>query len=136
MVKNPPTNAEDTRDSALIPRLGRSPGEGSGHNSSIPAWKILWTEEPGGLQSMGSQSCTQLSNSAQRAEESLESGDQKGVHNMPVVWKEEMKSGKMPKQRKGNPNLGMIPTEYVQKEASFFLFGCTGSSLAHGFPWL
>ena len=22
--------------------------------SSIPAWKILWTEEPGGLQSMGS----------------------------------------------------------------------------------
>ena len=23
--------------------------------SSIPAWKILWTEEPGGLQSMGSQ---------------------------------------------------------------------------------
>ena len=24
-------------------------------DSSIPAWKILWTEEPGGLQSMGSQ---------------------------------------------------------------------------------
>ena len=22
-------------------------------HSSIPAWKILWTEEPGGLQSMG-----------------------------------------------------------------------------------
>ena len=39
---------------------------------------------------------------------------------MPVVWKEEMKSGKMPKQRKGNPNLGMIPTECVQKEALFF----------------
>ena len=55
MVKNPPTNAEDTRGSALIPRLGRSPGGGSGNNSSIPAWKILWTEEPGGLQSMGSQ---------------------------------------------------------------------------------
>ena len=26
------------------------------------AWKIPWTEEPGGLQSMGSQSRTQLSN--------------------------------------------------------------------------
>ena len=29
--------------------------------SSILAWKILWTEEPGGLQSMGSQSWTRLS---------------------------------------------------------------------------
>ena len=25
-------------------------------HSSIPAWEIPWTEEPGGLQSMGSQS--------------------------------------------------------------------------------
>ena len=30
-------------------------------HSSVLAWKILWTEEPGGLQSMGSQSQTQLS---------------------------------------------------------------------------
>ena len=30
-------------------------------HSSILAWKIPWTEEPGGLQSMGSQSQTQLS---------------------------------------------------------------------------
>ena len=30
-------------------------------HSSILAWKILWTEEPGGLQSMGSQSRTGLS---------------------------------------------------------------------------
>ena len=30
------------------------------HSSTI-AWKILWTEEPGGLQSMGSQDRTQLS---------------------------------------------------------------------------
>ena len=29
---------------------------------SIFAWRIPWTEEPGGLQSMGSQSWTQLSN--------------------------------------------------------------------------
>ena len=28
---------------------------------SIIAWKIPWTEEPGGLQSMGSQSRTQVS---------------------------------------------------------------------------
>ena len=25
------------------------------NHSSIPAWKILWTKEPGGLQSVGSQ---------------------------------------------------------------------------------
>ena len=31
-------------------------------HSSTLAWKILWMEEPGGLQSMGSQSRTRLSN--------------------------------------------------------------------------
>ena len=30
-------------------------------HSSTPAWKIPWTEESGRLQSMGSQSWTQLS---------------------------------------------------------------------------
>ena len=30
-------------------------------HSSILAWRIPWTEEPGGLQSMGLQSWTQLS---------------------------------------------------------------------------
>ena len=29
--------------------------EGMETHSSIPAWRILWTEEPGRLQSMGSQ---------------------------------------------------------------------------------
>ena len=29
--------------------------KGMATHSSIPAWRILWTEEPGGLQSMGSQ---------------------------------------------------------------------------------
>ena len=32
-------------------------------HSSILAWKISWTEEPGGLQSMGSQSRARLSDS-------------------------------------------------------------------------
>ena len=31
-------------------------------HSSILAWKIPWMEKPGGLQSMGSQSQTRLSN--------------------------------------------------------------------------
>ena len=38
----------------MIPVL-RSPGEGMATHSSTLAWRIPWTEEPGGLQSMGSQ---------------------------------------------------------------------------------
>ena len=34
--------------------------EGMATYSSIPAWGISWTEEPAGLQSLGSQSQTQL----------------------------------------------------------------------------
>ena len=43
-------------DVGLIPGSGRSPGEGNGYPlKSILAWRIPWIEEPGGLQSMGSQ---------------------------------------------------------------------------------
>ena len=35
--------------------LGRSPGGGMATHSSILAWRIPWTEDPGGLQSMGLQ---------------------------------------------------------------------------------
>ena len=52
LVKNSPASAGDT---SLSPELGRSPGEGNGIISIIFAWKIPWTEKPGGLQSMGSQ---------------------------------------------------------------------------------
>ena len=52
MVKNPPANAGD---------LGSIPGredplkEEMANLSSILAWRIPWTEEPDGLQCMGSQ---------------------------------------------------------------------------------
>ena len=36
-------------DLGSIPGLGRSPGEGNATHSSILAWRIPWTEEPGGL---------------------------------------------------------------------------------------
>ena len=38
-----------------IPGSGRSPGEGNGNPLQHSCWKIAWTEEPGRLQSMGSQ---------------------------------------------------------------------------------
>ena len=58
MVKNLPASAGEA---SSIPGLGRSPGEGNSNPSSILAWEIPQTEEPGRLQSMGSQSRTQLS---------------------------------------------------------------------------
>ena len=54
VVKNPSVNAADMRDSVLF--LGQEDPleEGMAIHSSILAWRILWTEEPGRLQSMGS----------------------------------------------------------------------------------
>ena len=45
----------NARGVGSIPGLGRSPGGGNGDHSTILAWEIPWTEEPGGLQSIGSQ---------------------------------------------------------------------------------
>ena len=42
-------------ESGSMPGGGRSPGEGNGNPLQSSAWKIPWSEEPGGLQSMGSQ---------------------------------------------------------------------------------
>ena len=49
VVKNLPANMGDVRDPGSIPRLGKSPGGGHGNHSNILAWRIPWTEEPGGL---------------------------------------------------------------------------------------
>ena len=62
VVKNPPANAGDIRN--WVPSLGlEDPLEkGMATHSGILAWRIPWTEEPDGLQSIGSQrvghSCT------------------------------------------------------------------------------
>ena len=42
-------------DLGLIPGLGRSCGEAMAVHSSTFAWNIPWMEEPGRLQSVGSQ---------------------------------------------------------------------------------
>ena len=51
-VKNPPSMKE-----TWVQSLGQEdPLEKAvATHSSVPAWEIPWTEEPGGLQSMGSQ---------------------------------------------------------------------------------
>ena len=53
VVKNPPTMPK-----TWVRSLGREAPleEGTATHCSILAWEIPWTEEPGGLQSVGSQS--------------------------------------------------------------------------------
>ena len=55
LVKNQPASAGDVRDKCSIPRSGRSPGGGHDNPLQYFAWRIPWTEEPGGLQSIGLQ---------------------------------------------------------------------------------
>ena len=52
MVKNLLANVGD---SGLIPGLERSPGEENGNPLQYSCWEIPWTEDSGGLQSMGLQ---------------------------------------------------------------------------------
>ena len=58
LVKNPPAMQE-----TWVRSLGWEDPlvKGKATHSSILAWRIPWTEEPSGLQSMGSQSRTRLS---------------------------------------------------------------------------
>ena len=55
MVKNLPTNTGDVRDAGSILGLEDPLEQVMATRSSILAWRIPWTVEPGGLQSMGSQ---------------------------------------------------------------------------------
>ena len=58
MVKNPPASAGDVRDVGSIPGWEDPLEEGIATHSSILAWRIPWTEEPGRLQSLELQSQT------------------------------------------------------------------------------
>jgi len=55
VVKKLPASAGDIRDTCVILGWEDSLEEGMATHSSIPAWRIPWTEEPGRLQSIGSQ---------------------------------------------------------------------------------
>ena len=53
VVKKLSANAGDIRDMSSILGWEDPLEEGMATHSSILAWRIAWTEEPGGLQSMG-----------------------------------------------------------------------------------
>ena len=58
VVKNWPASAGDVRDACLILGWEDPLEKEMATHSSILAWEIPWTEEPGGIQAMGSQSRT------------------------------------------------------------------------------
>ena len=88
VVKNPPANAEEA---GSIPGSGRSLEKEMATHSSILAWEIPWTEEPGGLRGMEGMlmsmgpwhPCPEDSNRLQRAELSRSPGSEPG---RPPVW--------------------------------------------------
>ena len=61
VVKNLPTKGGGIRDEVRYLGWEDPLEKGMATHSSILAWRISWTEEPGRLQSMGLQSPTQLS---------------------------------------------------------------------------
>ena len=54
VVKNPPANAGDTRDTGSVPGSGQSPGGGNGNPLQYSYLENLIDRGPGRLQSMGS----------------------------------------------------------------------------------
>ena len=55
MVKSPAVNTGDIRDESQSLSQEAPLEEEMATHSSILAWRIPWTEEPGGLKSIGSQ---------------------------------------------------------------------------------
>ena len=55
LLFDPACQCRRHRDSVSVPGSGRSPGGGPGNPLQYSCWRIPWTEEPDGLQSLGSQ---------------------------------------------------------------------------------
>ena len=55
MVKNLPATCRRYKRHKLDPQVRKIPLRGAWQPTPVFAWRIPWTEEPSGLQSMGSQ---------------------------------------------------------------------------------
>ena len=55
VIKNPPANAEDVRNKVQSQGQEDPLEDSTATHFSILAWRIPWTEEPGGIQSLASQ---------------------------------------------------------------------------------
>ena len=88
-------SAYNAGDPGSIPGLGRSPGEGNGNPLQYSWWKISWMEEPGRLQSTGSQKvrcdwATSLSSECGHAMKQLQT--EEGRHFEVILTQEWMSS--------------------------------------------
>ena len=83
MIKNPPANAGDTGNMALVPGSGRSPGEGSGNPLQYsclgnPMDRGAWWATVHGV----SKSWTQLSDYAQHSTVTEHPDDGSGIRGL------------------------------------------------------
>ena len=91
VVENLPANAGDPRDAGSVLGLGRSLEEEIENYCNILAWKIPWTEEPGGLPTVcevtkESDMTEWLSTSKKKKEENLISMSQFLVCSMCSIY--------------------------------------------------
>ena len=115
MGKESACNAGDTGDEGSIPGSGRSPGGGHGNPLQYSCWRIPRTEQPGRLQSIGSQkSWTRLK--------------QLSTH---VKFKNKIKFKKK-KKKKTNLAYCSFP-HFISWQ--LHLFNCSGVKLQND-PWL
>ena len=101
-AKNQPANTGDT---GSIPGSGRSPGKEITTHSSVLAWEIPWTEEPGGLQFLGSQRIGHnLANKQQQP-----ACQQPPTHLISTGWKKHKLKSRLPGEISITSDMQMTP---------------------------
>ena len=79
-------NAGDATCEGSIPGWGDPPEAGMAAHSSALAWRIPWTEEPGGLQSMGSrQKKSQKQSRSRRVRHDIATKQQQQYYNIHII---------------------------------------------------
>ena len=93
-------------------------------HSSILAWEILWTEEPGGLQSTGLQRVRHNLVTKQQKDRYLFQwyGLTHGICTLMLLWVKLKESNTL--------NFSIILQSFL-KSIFIYLFGCAGSQLQH-----
>jgi len=128
VVKNPPASAGDA---SLIPGSGKSPEEEVAIHSSILAWRIPWTEEPVGQQSMGLQGVehnlvsVDFPGGSDGKASAYNAGDLGSISG----------SGRSPGEANGNPLQYSWTSGGSDGKSSVYNAGDLGSIPGLGIPW-
>ena len=122
-------SARNAGDLGSIPGLGRSPGEGNGNPLQYSCLETTpWMEEPGGLESMGSQSQTRLSNFTFTLDTSRDSSGGSVVKNPPANAGDVgsiLELGRSSGEGNGNPlHYSCLGSPIVRRLAGYSPWGC------------